>query len=96
MTWAIGIAVGAVFVAWAALNKASEAEKAKDHLYACIDELHARIKALDPQFDDERALHDDFNNDRGMFTGMSLMELERDKRAAGKRTLSDPLLPRDR
>lgn len=96
MMWELGIAAGAAFLAWSALTKANETAKQNALLFECIDELHDRLKAIDPQFDDERALLDDFNNDRGMFAGMSLMELEREKKAAGKPTLSDPLLPRFR
>lgn len=95
MIWALGLAAGALLLAIGATRQAMAAEKKISILFRCIDELHERLRALDPQFDDERALLDDFNNDRGALTGMALMEIQRKKEAAGKLTLSSPLLPRE-
>lgn len=62
-----------------------------DQLLENFDGLRAYLYEIDPQFDDERASWEAFENDESMFAGMNDMELLRQKESAGKRTLNTPL-----
>lgn len=88
--------IGSVAVAlWFAhgwyLNTRLERVHAKlDRVLECFDGLRDYLYEIDPQFDDERESARAFANDESMFAGMNDMELQRRKKASGKRTLNTP------
>lgn len=54
----------------------------------CFDGLRDYLYSIDEQFDDERQAGEAFDNDESMFAGMDEMQLLRQKKSAGKRTLT--------
>jgi hypothetical protein len=63
-----------------------------DRVLEQFDGLRDYLYEIDPQFDDERASGQAFENDGAMFSGMDDMELLGQKKSAGKRTLNTPLV----
>lgn len=74
-------------------NRAVERLRSEIHdLHQDIDEICAWIQEIDPRFDEERGLLEDLEFGEGLpSSGPDLMDLQRRKRAAGERTLIDPL-----
>ena len=65
-----------------------------DRIFEHLKGLREYLYEIDPQFDDERELLDALHSTRPetMFDGMDLMELEKSKKAAGRRTLDSMFL----
>ena len=67
----------------------SRMEANQEWLYEAFEGLREYLYEIDPQFDEERELTDGLNSQRSgtLFDGKFLMELEREKRKAGRRIL---------
>ena len=75
------------------LNERLKAVHTKlDSILEQFNGLREYLYEIDPQFDDERESRAAFENDESMFAGMNDMELVRDKKKAGKRTLNTPFV----
>lgn len=63
-----------------------------DRVLETFDGLRDYLYEIDPQFDDEREARSAFENNESMYAGMNDMELIRQKKNEGKRTLNTPLI----
>lgn len=65
-----------------------------DRILECFDGLREYLYEKDPQFDDERALlsdlHESLENGSISFAGKNHLDLTKEKKRAGKRTLNTP------
>lgn len=69
------------------LNKA---QKKLDRLLSAMDGLREYLYEIDPQFDDERKSHQDFEYNESIFAGTTDTALQRRKKQQGRRTLNTP------
>lgn len=63
-----------------------------DRVLEQFDGLRDYLYEIDPQFDDERTIRRAFENNDSMHAGRDDMDLLRQKKFAGKRTLNSPLV----
>jgi hypothetical protein len=65
-----------------------------DRLERTIDAVYRYAQETDPRHDEERWFLKELDEGQ-LMSGMHHLDLIRDKRARGERTLNDPILPRD-
>ena len=79
---------------WYFNTRLERVHKKLDLILDQFDGLRRYLYENDPQFDDERELLRDLNeavqNIRGSFSGMNHMELTKQKKEQGRRTLNSP------
>lgn len=87
------IAVGLWFAIGFYLNSKLALLHAKlDKLHEQFDGLREYLYEIDPQFDDERDSARAFHEGRSMFAGAHDLELQREKKENGRRTLRSSFL----
>ncbi|MGE0387523.1 MAG: hypothetical protein AB7Q97_22570 [Gammaproteobacteria bacterium] len=59
-----------------------------DRILESFNGLREYLYEIDPQFDDERASLDAFENRESAFSGLDDIKLKAEKRQSGKRTLN--------
>ena len=64
--------------------------KKLDAIMEQIDGLRRYLYEIDPQFDDERRIFKELQEDSHMFAGKDHMDLVNQKEAQGRRTLNSP------
>ncbi len=78
--------------AWYLNLRLKQANKKLDGLMQAFEGLREYLYEIDPQFDDERRSHHDFEYNAAVFSGIKETDLQRKKRLAGRRTLVTPFV----
>ena len=66
-----------------------------ERLWLAVDELHYKLKRLDPAYAEEFSILDDVDPNGGI-DGYAHIKLRERKKAAGEPLVNDPLLPPER
>jgi len=88
--WAI-IATIALFVVGTLFNRVRALERTVAKHEEYLDRLTDYAKEIDPRFNEERRLIAELNDDAASLAGANHMDLVKEKRARGERTLLDPI-----
>jgi hypothetical protein len=77
------------------LDNLQNVKKKLDDVVNSFEGLREYLYEIDPQFEDERESQKDFDEGKYILAGMDALNLEIEKKGAGKRTLSTSFLKRD-
>lgn len=85
---------------WYLNTRLQQVHKKLDRIFETFDGLREYLYEIDPQFDDERGLlnelHESVENGPPSFAGMNHVELTKQKKKEGRRTLNSTFFPFER